>query len=75
MNTSTYFLRISDQCPIFRSNHWRCSIKKDAIKNFSKSARKRLSRIFLKNNVAGTTVADETPFLQSTSSVGRLLNL
>ena len=66
MKTSTYFLHISDQCPMFRSNHWRCPIKKDVFfKNFEKSTEKHLSQSLFFNvtDTAWNFIGKGTPVL------------
>ena len=43
-------------CYNFRSNHWRCSINKDAFKNFRKFTRKHLCQSFFFKKETSTQV-------------------
>ena len=83
VNNETFFFQNSklhnEMAPsINRSSHWRCSIRKDVLRNFAKSTRKHLYQSLFLNKVAGLRLWCRcfsvnfakflrTPFLPNTS--------
>ena len=70
--TFTPFFQKVIEKDMFRSSHWRCSVTKDVLRNFSKFTGKHMCQLLFFNKVAGLLFNKVAGFRPATLSKKRL---